>query len=85
MREMDSQNPPPDTRRDPLSTPPEPSAAPVRLVVEASLLSAFAFLPLGFYQPFFPLWLSGQQFDATTIGLLMALPTVLRVLSAPTL
>lgn len=82
---MDSQNSPSDTRRDPSGPLPEPSAAPLRLVVEASLLSAFAFLPLGFYQPFFPLWLSDQHFDATTIGLLMALPTVLRVLSAPTL
>ena len=56
-----------------------------RLVVELSTLSALVFLPLGFYQPFFPLWLSGQHFDAEAIGLVMAMPTVLRVLSSPTL
>lgn len=62
-----------------------PAYAPTRLVVEVSLISALAFLPLGIYQPFFPLWLAGQNFDAAMIGLVMALPTVLRVLSSPTL
>ena len=45
---------------------------PDRLVFEASLLSALVFLPLGFYQPFFPLWLAAQNFDAAMIGLVMA-------------
>jgi len=56
-----------------------------RLVFELSGISALVFFPLGFYQPFFPLWLSGQHLDAEAIGLVMAMPTILRVISSPTL
>ena len=64
---------------------PDPPETQRRVVVEMSALSALVFLPLGFYQPFFPLWLSGRHLDAEAIGLVMAMPIVLRVLSSPSL
>ena len=61
------------------------STPPLWLVVELSALSALVFWPLGFYQPFFPLWLSAQGFGPDSIGVVMAVPTLLRVLLSPTL
>jgi PPP family 3-phenylpropionic acid transporter len=85
MRGMDSQNSSLKTQSVAEGAAQGPLRAPLRLVGEVSLISALAFLPLGIYQPFFPLWLAGQNFDAEMIGLVMAIPTVLRVLSSPTL
>jgi len=50
-----------------------------------SFLFAAIFLPIGFYMPFFPLWLSGRGLDAKSIGLLLALPPLVRIVSAPLL
>ena len=75
----------PDGTQEGAGSAASPPTAPWRPVAELCVLSALAFLPLGFHQPFFPLWLSAQHFDAEAIGLVMAMPTVLRVITSPTL
>jgi MFS transporter, PPP family, 3-phenylpropionic acid transporter len=44
---------------------------------------AFLLAAPGIYTPFFPLWLSSRGFDAQEMGLLMAIPMLMRVTSAP--
>ena len=73
MRGMDSQNSSLKPQSVAEGAAQGPLRAPLRLVGEVSLISALAFLPLGIYQPFFPLWLAGQNFDAEMIGLVLSL------------
>lgn len=52
--------------------------------VRLSALSAAAFAAVGVQAPFLPVWLQGQGLDATTIGIILALPICVRaVASAP--
>ena len=39
------------------------------------------FVGIGVYLPFFPLWLASRSLDATTIGAILAIPIVLRVVA----
>jgi MFS transporter, PPP family, 3-phenylpropionic acid transporter len=45
-----------------------------------SVLSASIFALIGVYMPFFPIWLEQQRLDSATIGLILALPIVVRIL-----
>ncbi|MGJ3265692.1 MAG: MFS transporter [Salinarimonas sp.] len=54
------------------------------LSVRLAALSAVAFAGVGVQAPFLPVWLEGRGLDATTIGLVVALPVCVRMLaSAP--
>lgn len=41
------------------------------------------FFLLGTYMPFFPVWLATRGFSASEIGILLALPMVMRIVSTP--
>ncbi|HEY8383175.1 MAG TPA: MFS transporter [Microvirga sp.] len=57
------------------------SSAARGLGARLSVLHAAAFIGIGFYMPFFPVWLQSKAFDSATIGLLMAIPIVVRILA----
>lgn len=49
-----------------------------------SALSASIFALIGVYMPFFPVWLEQQRLDGATIGAILALPIIVRiVVTAP--
>jgi len=48
----------------------------------AALYAAF-FIVAGISQPFFPVWLKAKGLDATTIGIVLAMPQLLRILAIP--
>ncbi|GGK22785.1 MFS transporter [Salinarimonas ramus] len=52
------------------------------LRLRLSALSAVAFAGVGIQAPFLPVWLEGRGLDATTIGLVVALPVCVRVLAS---
>lgn len=55
-----------------------------RAATAASATYALLLTGPGVYLPFFPVWLAGRGFDAGQIGLLLAIPMLMRVLaSAP--
>lgn len=54
-----------------------PSAAAIRL----SALHAASFFSHGFYLPFFPLWLKSRDLDPALIGIVVAIPIVVRILA----
>ncbi len=51
--------------------------------VAASVTYALLLTGPGVYTPFFPLWLVEKGFDARDMGLLLAIPMLMRVASAP--
>lgn len=54
------------------------------MAVRLAALSAAAFAGIGVQAPFLPVWLEGRGLDATTIGIVVALPICVRMLaSAP--
>lgn len=54
------------------------------VAVRLAALSAAAFAGVGVQAPFLPVWLEGRGLDATTIGVIIALPICVRMLaSAP--
>ncbi|MGP9819035.1 MFS transporter [Salinarimonas sp. NSM] len=55
---------------------------PRSLSVRLGALSAVAFVGVGVQAPFLPVWLEGRGLDATTIGLVVALPVCVRVLAS---
>jgi PPP family 3-phenylpropionic acid transporter len=66
------------------TTLPRNRSASRRAAVAASASYALLLSGLGVYLPFFPVWLAGRGFNATEIGLLLAIPMLMRVLaSAP--
>jgi PPP family 3-phenylpropionic acid transporter len=48
----------------------------------AALYAAF-FVVAGIHQPFFPVWLKAKGLDAAAIGLVLALPQMVRILAIP--
>jgi len=53
------------------------SAASVRL----SALHAASFFSHGFYLPFFPIWLKSRDLDPAVIGIVVAIPIMVRILA----
>lgn len=54
-----------------------------RLVSPVGLLYAALFFDLGVSLPFFPLWLRSQDLDDAAIGLVLALPLLVRIVANP--
>lgn len=46
-----------------------------------SALHAACFLGLGFYLPFFPVWLQGKALGPSVIGIVLAIPIIVRILA----
>jgi MFS transporter, PPP family, 3-phenylpropionic acid transporter len=55
------------------------TGTPVRL----ALMHAANFTGFGFFLPFFPIWLDGNGLGKTEIGIVLAVPMVVRMLAAP--
>jgi MFS transporter, PPP family, 3-phenylpropionic acid transporter len=51
------------------------------LATRLSILYAAVFLSFGIYTPLFPVWLDARGFSASEIGVLMAIPMLLRILA----
>jgi PPP family 3-phenylpropionic acid transporter len=49
--------------------------------ITTSTTYALWFFGLGIYVPYFPIWLHDRGFDAATIGVLLAVPMVVRILA----
>lgn len=47
-----------------------------------SLMHALTFLGVGFYMPFFPVWLAAKGLDDVAIGLILTIPILTRVVAA---
>lgn len=52
-------------------------------LVRLCLLNAVIFVGTGLYLPFFPVWLESRGLDAAAIGLVLAVPMVVRILATP--
>src|SRR5262245_11179163 len=52
--------------------------------VRVAALYAALFVVLGIYLPFFPLWLKAKGLDAGQIGIVLALPMLIRIVAIPT-
>ena len=62
---------------------PEQLAKPRHFEARIALIFAALFVPLGVHVPYFPLWLEAKGFDAEQIGIILAAPMFLRVLTTP--
>lgn len=62
---------------------PEQRIKPDRFEFRISLLFGAIFLPIGVHLPYFPLWLEAHGFDAAQIGVILATPMFLRVVTTP--
>jgi PPP family 3-phenylpropionic acid transporter len=80
---MSLQTPAYDQKLPPLS--PEQQVKPHRFELRMALLFATVFMPNGFYMPYFPLWLRESGFGPEQIGILLALPMFVRVVTGPTI
>lgn len=60
---------------------PDQSVKPPRFELRMSLLYAAIFLPMGIHLPYFPLWLEHVGFGAGEIGIILAAPMFLRVVT----
>jgi PPP family 3-phenylpropionic acid transporter len=80
---MSLQTPAYDENLPPLS--PEQQVKPRRFELRMALLFATIFMPNGFYLPYFPLWLRESGFGPEEIGVLLALPMFVRVVTGPTI
>lgn len=56
---------------------------PPRFELRLSLLYFGIFLPLGIHLPYLPLWLASKGFDAEEIGVILAAPMFLRMVTTP--
>ena len=54
---------------------------PKALALRLSALQAASFFGHGFYLPFFPLWLQSKGLDPALIGLVVAIPIIVRVVA----
>ena len=61
----------------------QPQLSTDRFALNLGLFYAAYFLFGGIQLPFFPLWLDARGLDASTIGLVIALPMVVRVVAVP--
>ena len=80
---MSLQTPAYDQKLPPLS--PAQQVKPRHFELRMSLLFATVFMPNGFYLPYFPLWLRESGFGPEQIGILLALPMFVRVVTGPTI
>jgi MFS transporter, PPP family, 3-phenylpropionic acid transporter len=62
---------------------PRTATARRQLALRLALFYGISFTGLGIYQPFFPVWLASLGLKSAAIGLLLAVPMVLRVFSMP--
>lgn len=62
--------------------PPLRSGPPRLLAARLSLMHALNFLGIGFYLPFFPVWLGSKGLSDIDIGYVLALPILVRVIVA---
>ena len=62
---------------------PEQLVKPRYFELRISLIFAAMFFPLGVHLPYFPLWLEAKGFDAEQIGIILAAPMFLRVVTTP--
>lgn len=62
---------------------PEQLVKPRHFELRLSLIFAAIFMPLGIHLPYFPLWLEAKGFDAAQIGVILAAPMFLRVVTTP--
>lgn len=54
-----------------------------RFAIRLSLFYGATFAIAGAYMPFFPLWLAAKGLNAASIGIVMAVPTIARVIAVP--
>lgn len=64
---------------------PEQLVKPRHFELRISLIFATLFVSLGTHVPYFPLWLQAEGFDAREIGVILAAPMFLRVVTTPLL
>ena len=62
---------------------PEQLVKPRYFEFRIALIFAALFVPLGAHLPYFPLWLEAKGFDAEQIGIILAAPMFLRVVTTP--
>jgi PPP family 3-phenylpropionic acid transporter len=62
---------------------PEQLVKPRHFELRMSLIFGAIFLPLGVHLPYFPLWLEAKGFDAAEIGVILAAPMFVRVITTP--
>ncbi|TYR33731.1 MFS transporter [Mesorhizobium microcysteis] len=62
---------------------PDQMVKPRRFELRISLMFAALFLPVGIHLPYFPLWLEHVGFGAREIGVILAAPLFLRVVTTP--
>ena len=62
---------------------PEQLVKPRHFEFRIALIFAALFIPLGAHLPYFPLWLEAKGFDAEQIGIILAAPMFLRVVTTP--
>jgi PPP family 3-phenylpropionic acid transporter len=62
---------------------PEQLVKPSHFELRISLIFAALFIPLGVHVPYFPLWLEAKGFDPEEIGIILAAPMFLRVVTTP--
>ena len=60
-----------------------PSSPPIALPLKLGLFYAAYFFFGGVQLPFFPLWLEARGLDARTIGMVIAVPTLVRIVATP--
>jgi PPP family 3-phenylpropionic acid transporter len=56
---------------------------PASVSLRLAAMHAANFSAFGFYMPFFPLWLDSVGMNETTIGMVLAVPMLVRILAAP--
>ena len=59
------------------------SSPPIDFALKLGLFYAAYFFFGGVQLPFFPLWLEARGLDASTIGLVIAVPTLVRIVATP--
>ena len=62
---------------------PDQLVKPRHFELRISLLFGAIFLPLGIHLPYFPLWLEANGFAAEQIGIVLAVPMFVRVITTP--
>jgi hypothetical protein len=60
---------------------PSPMLAARSVGPRLSVLHAASFIGIGVYMPFFPIWLQAKALSPTMIGIVMAIPIVVRILA----
>lgn len=62
---------------------PQQMVKPRNFELRMSLIFLSLFIPLGVHVPYFPLWLEAKGFGAEQIGIILAAPMFLRVVTTP--